>query len=69
MKEAPEEVEKEAIQKYVENGQMAKAVRECEMMGWDDYEKVFEGFEGSYGTVIHSDDGEGVFGPEGDSIM
>ena len=48
---------------------MAKAVRECEMMGWDDYEKVFEGFEGSYGTVIHSDDGEGVFGPEGDSIM
>ena len=39
------------------------------MMGWDDYEKVFEGFEGSYGTVIYGDDGEGVFGPEGDSIM
>ena len=53
----------------MEIGQTIMAIRECVMMGWDDFEKVFEGFEGSYGTVIHSDDGEGVFGPEGDSIM
>ena len=69
VEEAPEEIEKEAIQRYIKNGQTIKAIRECEMMGWDDYEKVFEGFEGSYGTVIYGDDGEGVFGPEGDSIM
>ncbi len=66
VKEAPEEVEKEAIQKYVENGQMAKAVRECEMMGWDDYEEIFEGF---YSSVIQGDEGEGVFELEGGSVM
>ncbi len=42
VKEAPEEVEKEAVRMYIENGENAKALRECEEMGWKDYEKIFE---------------------------
>lgn len=67
VEEAPEEIEKEAVLKYIENGQAAKAIRECEMMGWDNYEEIFEGFYED--TVIGDDEGEVIFEQAGGSVM
>ncbi len=66
VEEAPEEIEKEAVRRYFEHGQVVKAIRECEMMGWDDYEEIFEGL---YSMVIQTDEGERVFEVGGDSVM
>lgn len=65
VEEAPKEIEKEAVQRYIEEGQIAKAIRECEMMGWDDYEKIFGEF---HHTEIQSDERGAVFEDEGNSI-
>lgn len=42
VEEAPKNIEKEAIQMYAHEGQIAKAIEECENMGWDDYEKLID---------------------------
>lgn len=39
--EAPKEIEEEAVRAYLREGLYAKAVKECENMGWEDYEKIF----------------------------
>lgn len=67
VEKAPEEIEKEAVLKYMENGQAAKAIRECEMMGWDNYEEIFEGFYEN--RVIEVDERKVVFEQAGDSVM
>ena len=42
VKEAPEEIDIEAVRMYIENGEYVKALWECKEMGWKDYEKIFE---------------------------
>ncbi|MCI9217122.1 zf-HC2 domain-containing protein [Lachnospiraceae bacterium 42-17] len=41
VEEAPENIEKKAVRAYLQEGLYAKAVKECENMGWEDYEKIF----------------------------
>ena len=38
--EAPEEIERRAIEEYVRDGQVGKAVQECENLGWDSEEEI-----------------------------
>ncbi len=69
VEKAPTDIEEEAIRAYLEEGLYAKAVRECENMGWKDYEKVFGdaglGWETEYGN--ENDDVN--FAKEGNSII
>lgn len=67
VEKAPEEIEKEAVLKYLENRQTVKAVRECEAMGWDNYEEIFEGFYED--TVLGNEEEEVIFEQAGDSVM
>lgn len=41
VKAAPDSIEEEVIRAYVGDGQITKAIKECELMGWDEYEKIF----------------------------
>lgn len=40
VEEAPENIEEEAVRAYLREGLYAKAVKECENMGWEDYEEI-----------------------------
>lgn len=42
IKEAPENIEKKAVQAYIQEGQIAKAMEECDNMGWTGYEKIID---------------------------
>lgn len=63
VEEAPEEIEKEAVQLYIQGGQTAKAIRECEAMGWEDYEGIFK----EYHHIV-CDDYDIEFNNEGESV-
>ncbi len=41
VKAAPDTIEEEAVRAYVQDGQIMKAINECDQMGWDEYEKIF----------------------------
>lgn len=45
VKEAPEEIERQAILEYVRDDQVEKAIQECEKLGWDSDEEIARAYQ------------------------
>lgn len=69
LEEASESMEKEAIRLYAQEGLLTKAIKECDNMGWDNYEELF----GDAGLSWRGEGGGGeewgVFSSEEDSFF
>lgn len=69
VEKAPDNIEEEAIRAYLEDGLYAKAVQECENMGWKDYDKIFGDTGKGWKTEYGNTDEDVKFSNEGDSIV
>lgn len=69
LEEASESMEKEAIRIYAREGLLAKAMKECDNMGWDNYEEIFGDVSLSWRGEGSGNEDWGVFSSEEDSFF
>lgn len=70
VQEAPEEIERKAIRAYVQEGQLQRALEECNNLGWGNEEvvRVYED-DNDIHHLYGSDDGNVEFGNDFDTIL